>query len=53
MKTAVVLIVFALCGSLTTAAQVFSNGGCGCRLSGTTVRCQCGSALSTIKQEFA
>ena len=50
MRTAVGLIAFALCSSLTTAAQILPNGGCGCGLSGTTMSCHCGAVVSKNKQ---
>lgn len=50
MRTAVGLIAFALCSSPATAAQILPNGGCGCGLSGTTMSCHCGGAVSKNMQ---
>jgi len=49
MKTAVSLLAFALCSSLTTTAQIVPNGGYGCGLSGSTMSCSCGSAVGESK----
>ena len=49
MKAAVCLFVFALCCSLTTAAQIFPNGGCGCGVLSSAVSCSCAAGGSTSK----
>ena len=50
MKTAVCLFVSPLCCSLTTAAQILPNGGCGCGVSSSGVSCSCASGMSTSKK---
>ena len=53
MKAKVGLFVLALCSSLTTTAQILPNGGCGCRLSGTTMSCHCGGGVSKNQQSVS
>ncbi len=49
MKSAVSLVAFALCSTLTTTAQIVPNGGCGCGLAGSIMSCSCGSGMSEGK----
>src|ERR1039458_8514644 len=54
MKPAISLFVFALCSSLTIAAQILPTSGCGCRVSATgIVSCSCPGAVPIKKSDGA
>jgi quercetin dioxygenase-like cupin family protein len=52
VKTEINLFVFALCGSLTAAAQI-ALPGCGCSVSSSAVSCSCPGAINKNTGESA